>query len=182
MRTGTLQPGFLIASPQMQDPYFEKTVVLICQYDEEGALGMVVNREGPVSIGAVTREVNVASPQNADNMTWWGGPVGSGTCFVLWRGNASEAEGWTISGEIAVSQSLERLERLVQLGHNFHVTIGYAGWSPQQLDAEIERGSWLYVEADPRIIFETPLEQRYDRALLLLGLTADMVWMQPIDE
>ncbi|MFT5682943.1 MAG: putative transcriptional regulator [Myxococcota bacterium] len=182
MKTGSLKPGFLIASPQMRDPYFEKTVVLICQYDEDGALGIVINREGPVSIGAVTREVNVATPRDDDAMTWWGGPVGTGTCFVLWRGSASEAEGWNLPGDIAVSQSLERLERLVQLGSDFHVTIGYAGWSAEQLDAEIERGSWLYTEADPAIIFDTPLEQRYDRALLLLGLTSSMVWMQPINE
>ena len=177
-----MKPGFLIASPQMRDPYFEKTVVLLCHYDDEGALGMVINREGPISIGAVTQEVNVATPVNGEHMTWWGGPVGTGTCFVLWRGSTSGAEGWTIEEEIAVSQSLERLERLVQLGSSFHVSIGYAGWSAQQLDDEIERGSWLYVEADPAIVFETPIEQRYDRALLLLGLTREMVWMQPIDE
>lgn len=182
MKTGVLKPGFLIASPQMRDPHFEKTVVLICQYDEEGALGVVINREGPVSIGAVTREVNVAPPPDADAMAWWGGPVGAGTCFVLWQGQASGAEGWNITEGIAVSQSLERLEQLVQLGTPFHITIGYSGWSAAQLDAEIECGSWLYVEADPKIIFETPVEERYDRALLLLGLTASMVWMQPIDE
>ena len=166
----------------MRDPHFEKTVVLICQYDEEGALGMVINREGPVSIGAVAREVNVASPRNADAMTWWGGPVGGGTCFVIWQGSASSAEGWTIGENIAVSQSLERLERLVQLNFDFHVTIGYAGWSSQQLETEIERGSWLYVEADPDILFKTPMSERYNRALLLLGLTPEMIWMQPIDE
>jgi len=182
MKTAPLKPGFLIASPQMRDPYFEKTVVLVCQYDDDGALGVVVNREGPVSIGAVTHEVNIAAPPDADAMTWWGGPVGAGTCFVLWQGQASGAEGWNITEGLAVSQSLERLEQLVQLGTNFHITIGYSGWSAAQLDAEIESGAWLYVEADPKIIFETPIEQRYDRALLLLGLTASMVWMQPVDE
>ena len=182
MKTGSLKPGFLIASPQMRDPAFEKTVVLLCQYDSEGALGVVVNREGPISIGAVTREVNIAPPPNADAMTWSGGPVGAGTCFVLWQGSASTSEGWNIAEGIAVSQSLERMEQLVQCGTQFHITIGYSGWSAAQLDAEIIEGSWLYVEADPEIIFETPIEQRYDRALLLLGLTAPMVWMQPIDE
>lgn len=177
-----MKAGFLIASPQMRDPHFEKAVVLLCQYDDDGALGMVINREVTISIGEVTHEVNIAKPANADSMAWWGGPVGAGTCFVLWRGSASSAEGWTIEGEIAVSQSLERLEQLVQFGNTFHVTIGYAGWSAQQLDSEIERGSWLYVEADPTIVFDTPIGQRYDRALLLLGLTREMVWMQPIDE
>lgn len=177
-----MKPGFLIASPQMRDPYFEKAVVLLCQCDDEGALGMVINRESSISIGDVMREVNVALPAHAESMSWWGGPVGAGTCFVLWRGSAASAEDWTIEEEIAVSQSMVRLEQLVQLGTPFHVTIGYAGWSSRQLDDEIERGSWLYVEADPAIVFETPIEQRYDRALLLLGLTKEMVWMQPINE
>jgi len=176
-----MKAGLLIASPQMLDPYFERAVVLLCNFDEEGAVGVIINKAGPITIGDVTAEVKVAPPLHADEETWWGGPVGRGTCFVIWRGRTRGDEGWTISEEIAVSQSLQRLEDLVQRRKHFHVSIGYAGWGAAQLTSEIERGSWLLVEADPALLFETPLDERYDRALALLGLTASTVIMQPGD-
>ncbi len=176
-----MKSGFLIASPQMSDPHFKQAVVLLCHHDYTGAIGLIVNRDRSTTVGQVASEVKVARPPHADEQTWWGGPVGGGTCFVIWKGAAEGDEGWTI-GDIAVSQSLERLERLVQVGHHFHISIGYAGWGPHQLDTEIERGSWLYVEADPAIVFETPMADRYQQALALLGLTPGMVWMQPINE
>ncbi|MEL6344958.1 MAG: YqgE/AlgH family protein [Myxococcota bacterium] len=166
----------------MRDPNFERTVILLCQRDEDGAVGMVINRPHEITVGDVAGAAKVAPPRHEEEVTWWGGPVSPGTCFVLWRGRAEVGEGWTIGDEIAVSPALERLERLVQIGRHFHLVLGYSGWGEQQLESEIERGSWLYTEADPSIVFDTPIEERYDRALGLLGLTASTVWMQPIDE
>jgi putative transcriptional regulator len=174
-----MKSGFLIAAPQMLDPNFERTVILLCQFDNNGALGIVINRSTSVTVGAVTEEVKIAPPRHASDAIWWGGPVSPGTCFVVWRGQVEEDEGWNIGSNIAVSRSLQRLEHLVQLGHHFHLSIGFAGWAPDQLQGEIERGSWLYTDADPALLFETPQEARYDHALALLGLTTSTVLMTP---
>lgn len=179
-RTGG-HPGLLIASPQLRDPNFAKTVVLMCQHDEDGALGIIINRGGQVSIGAVTEQLALAQPSSADDATWWGGPVGQGTGFVIWKGSAPDDEGWNPGGGVAVSASVEQLEQLVDADAEFHLALGYAGWGPGQLDTEIEEGSWLYVDVDPAIVFEAPMNERWPRALAMLGLRPDLVWMPPAE-
>jgi len=166
----------------MSDPFFEGAVVLLCQHDDDGAFGLIINRPGSLSISQVASAVDVSCTHNGSEMTWWGGPVGQGACFIIWRGEATQEEGWTISENIAVSQSLHTLRRLVDTGEDFHVTVGYSGWESTQLETEISTGSWLYVEADPQIVFDLPMNQRYDAALALLGLTRHTVWMTPINE
>lgn len=177
-----MKPGLLISSPQLHDPWFDRTVVLLCQHDEEGALGLVINRDGPVTVGEVLERLEVESGDVADQPTLWGGPVGAGSGFVLWRGQARDDEGWTVPGDVAVSPSAERLASLAREGQRFQLALGYSGWGPGQLDAEIERGSWLVADCDPDLVFDTPLDQRYERALAQLGLTASSVWMDPIRE
>lgn len=166
----------------MRDPNFERTVVLLCQHTDEGALGLVINREGAVPVADVLEGMKLGNRVSDDELTWWGGPVGRGTGFVIWRGQVPKDEGWTLGGEIAVSPSVDRLTRLLDGGSPFHLCLGYAGWSPEQLDLEIARGAWLYTDPDPALIFEVPQALRYDRALALLGLKAETVWMLPIDE
>ena len=166
----------------MQDSPFEKTVILICHHDNEGAIGLVINRPDSIMVAEVLDEINLPKPANTGESTWWGGPVGRNTCFVIWKGHASESEGWTIASEIAVSQSVDRLRTLIEMQKKFYLTVGYSGWGPQQLDEEIKRGSWLYADADPMLLFNTPCDDRYQEALRLLGLNQLNVWMQPIDE
>lgn len=172
----------LIASPQMRDPHFERAVVLLCKHDEAGALGLVINREGPVTIGAVATGMKLAPPLNPRSPTWLGGPVDRSMGFVIWRGRHDLEDGWTLGEDIAISPSVDRLTELIRAGDDFHLALGYAGWAPAQLDAEIASGAWLYADADPDIVFETPMPERYARALALLGLTPETVWMQPIYE
>jgi putative transcriptional regulator len=93
----------------------------------------------------------------------------------------STDEGWNV-GSIAISPSVERLDELIRSKDRFELVLGYAGWGPGQLAEEVEGGSWLFVDVEPEIVFDTPMNQRYERALAQLGLTPDMVWMQPINE
>jgi putative transcriptional regulator len=166
----------------MRDPYFERTVVLLVHHDEDGALGLVVNREGNVSVSAVIARMDIGDAPARDVATWWGGPVAPSAGFVLWRGQADPAEGWNPGPDVAVSPSAERLAALARAGERYFLALGHAGWSAAQLDEEIQRGSWLVADLDARILFETPLAERYDRALAQLGLTPSSVWMQPVDE
>ncbi len=177
-----MEPGLLIASPQMRDPHFEGVVVLLCEHDDKGAFGLVINRPSAVALSDVIDNLDLQLDEDDDGPTWWGGPVHQKAGFVVYEGTAGTSEGWSLPCSVAVSPSITRLTSLVQAGKNFHLCLGYTGWGPHQLDGEIERGSWLVADLDPELILSLPLDERYDRALASLGLTPHTVWMTPIDE
>jgi putative transcriptional regulator len=171
----------------MRDMWFERTLVLLCQHDEQGALGVVINRIGPVTIEEVFERLqedheDLQAIEHGEDQVWWGGPVGDGAGFVVWKGQVHADEGWNIGPSVAVSPSVERLAALAEGKEHFHLCLGYAGWGPGQLEEEIEAGSWIPVDVDPEIVFQTPLSVRYERALACLGLAPETVWMQAIDE
>ncbi|MBM4389520.1 MAG: YqgE/AlgH family protein [Deltaproteobacteria bacterium] len=175
-----MEPGLLVASPQMRDPNFGGAVVLLVQHSSQGALGLVVNREAPVKIGDVASHLDLPGKSGPLlSPALWGGPVERGSGFVLYRGVCRE--GWTVSG-IGISPSRERLAALIAASSEFALCLGYAGWGPGQLDRELEEGSWVYVEATPDLLFECPLGDRYDRALQRLGVSAQTLWMTPVNE
>ena len=153
----------------------------MCQHDSSGAIGLVINRNGPVTIGAVAEQLSFDAPALAEEPTWWGGPVGEGTGFVIWRGEVGDDEGWNIGEGLAVSPSADRLERLIHEERVFHLALGYAGWGAGQLDEEIDEGSWIYAEIDPDLILNTPMEDRWRTAMASLGLQPDLFWAAPAD-
>ncbi|MCP4915463.1 MAG: hypothetical protein GY913_00940 [Proteobacteria bacterium] len=176
----------LIASPQMRDSNFSGAVVLLWHFDDEGAMGVVINRAMEIGISDVGKQLEIdaeelADPSLADHVLW-GGPVEPGAGFLLLRGTVPDAEGWNLDAGIAVTTSQDRLERLLRRGGEYRLCLGYAGWAAGQLDAEIALGSWLYTEVDPELVFDGQIGDRYDKALMLLGLQSSMVWMTPIDE
>ena len=175
--------GLLVASPQMRDPFFSGTVVLLCQHDDDGALGIVVNRETSLNVKRVTESMEIEAPLHEDAPVMWGGPVEPGAGFVVYRGAGPEDEGWQISADVTVSPSRDRLASMLQQqAIPFYLCLGYAGWGPQQLEDEIKEGSWLCCETDAILLFDTPLDNRYDQALASFGVDPNLVWMQPVDE
>lgn len=177
-----MNAGLLIASPQMRDPNFERTVVLLCHHDEEGALGVVVNRLTSLRLHEVFQQLEIEATVAEHHMVHWGGPVEQGAGLVVFTGIADEESGWNLPDSIAVCASRERLEEVSQGEDPFFLCLGYAGWGPGQLEDEIEGGSWLYTEVERALIFETPVSQRYAKALASLGLSSSQVWMNPVDE
>ncbi len=175
-------PGILIASPQMKDPNFEGTVVLLCQHDQDGALGVIVNRPTPFTVDDVLEQLDVDVELTRARQVLWGGPVERGAGFVIFRGQVPEGSGWNLPGDVAVSPSRDQLEKLIRADVNYHLCLGYAGWGQGQLEAEISTGSWLYTDVDIGLVLTGDIEGRYESALAALGLKANMVWMQPIDE
>jgi len=175
-----VEPGLLVASPQMRDPNFERAVVLLVQHTAQGALGLVINRAARVRVGEVVQHLDMpGTAEPLQRPALWGGPVERGAGFVLYKGLAPE--GWKAGG-VAVSPSRERLAALVGAGAEFHLCLGYAGWGPGQLDRELTEGSWVFVDGASELVFDTPLSERYDRALALLGVPAELLWMTPISE
>ena len=166
----------------MKDPYFEDTLILLCQYDETGALGIVINKISNISVAEILQQVKLPAISK-NKPALWGGPVTNGACFVIFEGEITSSEGWHIQSKLAVSPSLELLKRRIANELPLDIAIGYSGWGPGQLDAEITKGSWLYADdIDIDFLFAVPISKRYNEALKALGLTKTTVWMTPIDE
>ncbi|MBW1878597.1 MAG: YqgE/AlgH family protein [Deltaproteobacteria bacterium] len=184
MSPDSIGPTLLIASPQMHDAFFEHTLVLLWHHDDEGAIGVVVNRpiEHPLSDVLVLGEGMPDVPSDDKSQVLWGGPVEGDAGTVITMGKVHDDEGWQLACGISVTRSQDALGRLLGEGAPLILCLGYAGWGPGQLDREIEAGGWLYTDIDPQLVFEVPAETRWVTALATLGLTPTTVWMQPISE
>ncbi len=178
-----MKPSLLIASPQMKDPFFEKSVVLLWHHDDEGAIGVVVNRlAGHALPDVIVAADDVDLTEYEDNQVGWGGPVETQSGTVVTRGGIDEEEGWNLGDGIGVTRSQDVLMQLLREGAPLMLCLGYAGWGPGQLDKEIEAGGWLFTDLAPDVVFDAAVEDRYEHALRKLGLTPQTAWMQAVDE
>ncbi len=174
---------FLIAMPGMADDTFAGAVVYLCEHTEKGALGLVINKPIDIKLKNLFEKVELSldSPELAEQPVFFGGPVQTERGFVLHEkpgGNASPYNSTLqIPGGLAMTTSKDVLEALAHGAgpKKLLVTLGYAGWAAGQLEDEIGRNGWLNVDATQEIIFDTPVEQRYDRALSLLGIDPRML-------
>lgn len=178
---------FLIAMPDMDDETFARSVVYVCEHSARGALGLIINKPGPISMADLFEKVDLplARSDLGVQPVLHGGPVQTERGFVLHEpivveGLASDesiyASTLTVPGGLEMTTSKDVLEALSGGGgpRRVLVTLGYSAWGEGQLESEIVGNSWLTVDADAALIFDTPIEQRYDQALRLLGLQA---WM-----
>jgi len=174
MDSVNLTNHFLIAMPGMADPYFSKTLTLICEHSDKGAIGLVINKPIDVSLGNLFEQVNIELQDEALRMetVYFGGPVLVDRGFVLHQPLSDWNSTLKISEDTGLTTSKDILEAMAT-GNGpgrVLVTLGYAGWAPGQLEDEIKRNGWLSVAANNRIIFDMPAEQRLDAAMALLGL------------
>ena len=180
VKTSELQLAdhFLIAMPSMLDPIFGGTVVYLCEHHAGGALGMIINRPTDMTMDVLferlelSLEISPHASSPAQQPVLFGGPVQVERGFVLHAPDESFSSSLKVSDEIALTTSRDVLEA-VAAGHGpqrLIVTLGCAGWSAGQLEEEILRNGWLTVRADPAIIFETPIEERFVAAMQLLGI------------
>jgi putative transcriptional regulator len=174
-----LTQHFLLAMPAMTDPHFAKTLTFICEHNEQGALGVVVNRPIDMTLHALLEQIEIDPSGDAARRipVHYGGPVQIDRGFVLhapagaWQSTLKVSEGIGLTTSKDVLQAVARGEGPQQI----LVTLGYAGWAPGQLEHELAQNAWLTVAADPRILFETPAEQRYQAGLKLLGIDLSML-------
>jgi putative transcriptional regulator len=169
-----LTDHFLIAMPALADPHFARGVTLVCQHDENGAMGLVINHLSEYTLGEVFRQMDIegASPALERQAVLVGGPVQPDRGFVLHDDPRDFGSTLRFGKGLAVSTSRDILERLAK-GEGpaqFIMALGYAGWSAGQLEDEIAQNAWLTVPADPDIFFRTPLEQRWQAAARSLGI------------
>ncbi|MEE9926886.1 YqgE/AlgH family protein [Microvirgula aerodenitrificans] len=169
----SLSHHFLIAMPHMDDPFFARAVVYLCEHSERGAMGMVINRPSDMTMATLYRQIGLTldQPQFADLPVYYGGPVQSDRGFVLHEPIGNWQSTLTVTDDVAMTTSKDILTDTGkgQGPERFIVTLGYAGWEAGQLEHELSHNGWLTVPADMRIAFDLPPEDRYDAAMKLLG-------------
>ncbi len=170
---------FLIAMPSMQDERFERAVIYLCAHNEEGAMGLVVNKPlssitFPDLLGQLSIE---ASGDVEDNPVLYGGPVESGRGFVLHSADFIRDASMRISSDVALTATIDILKAIADgNGPERHVlTLGYAGWEAGQLDSEIQANGWLITPADEAILFDHDWSTKWERSFRALGIDAFML-------
>lgn len=182
---GFLDGQFLIAMPGMADQNFTRSVVYICAHTAEGAMGFIINRSQRLSftdillhLDLVPDEEEIRLPESVRHFPIQsGGPVETGRGFVLHSDDYASASSIPVSDDISLTATLDII-RAISGGmgpRKATLLLGYSGWGPGQLEREISANGWLTCPADERLIFDTPLESKYDRALALLGIDPAML-------
>ncbi len=182
---------FLIAMPGLQDPSFSRSVVYLCEHSARGALGLMINKPSDIRLKQLFDKVDLPLQREdlVDAPVFQGGPVSTERGFVLHEAvfagedrpeDSVYASTMTIPGGLEMTTSKDVLEALSTGAgpRKVLVSLGYSSWGEGQLESELGENSWLTVGADPAVIFDTPVDQRYDKALSLLGLQA---WMLSSD-
>ncbi|GAA6172355.1 YqgE/AlgH family protein [Colwellia sp. KU-HH00111] len=209
----SLENQFLIAMPSLGDDYFNKTVTYICEHNDDGAMGLIINMPVNITLHDLLKQIedndkeestHMASEQPGDDDTEQhlehsntmqpsdtdmivekfyrdnsleqlvlsGGPIAQNRGFVLHRTQAGWKSSLALSEDIMITTSKDILMALgtENAPKQFMVTLGYAGWGPGQLEAELKANSWLTIDADSDILFNTPIEQRWQKATEKLGI------------
>ncbi|MEZ5484234.1 MAG: YqgE/AlgH family protein [Lysobacteraceae bacterium] len=169
-----LTDQFLIASPGLQDPNFVRGVTLICQHDDDGAMGLMVNRLSDYHLGDVLKQMNIATDLLAvtDAPVLIGGPVQPERGFVLHSPDREWESTLRVSDQLMVTSSRDILDAMASGDGPKHaiVMLGYSGWTAGQLEDELIDNAWLTSESNAQILFDTPVEQRWHAAAKQLGI------------
>jgi putative transcriptional regulator len=180
--TDNLKHHFLLAMPQLNDRYFAQGVCYICDHNEHGSMGLVINKPMDLCLGDIFSELNIESlnqtPSNLEVMR--GGPISPEQGFVLYNGGQFNVENTEIAQGIKLSTSKDILTHIAQgTGpNNLLVCLGYAGWEAGQLEEEIAGNTWLTVEADETLLFHTPIKDIAKKAAHKLGIDINFLSSQ----
>lgn len=172
---------FLIAMPSLMDPNFYQSVTYICEHNENGAMGIIINQPVDLSVEELMEQMNLITedPQLEFIPIYRGGPVDEEHGFVIHQPHGRWESSMPVSAEIAVTTSNDIVHAMAagRGPERYLVALGYAGWGPGQLEQELLDNAWLNGPADPKIIFETPAEKRWEEAAALLGINIHQLTM-----
>jgi putative transcriptional regulator len=174
-----LSGQFLIAMPTMRDPRFARTVIYMCAHNADGAMGLVVNRLiGSLSYSELLKQLGFEGTGSQDNRkVHFGGPVETSRGFVLHSSDKLEEGSLLVDDDVALTSTTDILRSIVsgEGPSRSILALGYAGWGPGQLDAELQANSWLSVTADPELLFDPDLESKWTRAMAKIGVDLGML-------
>jgi putative transcriptional regulator len=166
----------IIAMPTMSDPRFKRSVVCICAHNEDGAIGIIINKIiESLSFSKIINQLKLKKNMTKNghkNHIYFGGPVETERGFILHSADYSSENSTSINSEISMTASTEILQALIDgNGPNKSiVALGYAGWGPGQLDTEIQSNAWLSVESDLELVFSAKTAEKWDMALEKIGV------------
>ncbi|HKQ61993.1 MAG TPA: YqgE/AlgH family protein [Candidatus Polarisedimenticolaceae bacterium] len=167
----TLAPGLLVAVPQLTDPNFRHSVVLLLEQNETGALGVIVNHDSPLRLEELCRDHHITYSGDPEKRVRRGGPVSPEQGLVLYGEEHRDPEGRAVFDGLHVSASRGTLSRLCSLPRGrFHCYSGYAGWGPGQLEREITEGSWVIAPVDPALVLDVPPDAIWEQVLRANGI------------
>lgn len=176
---GFLEGQLLLAMPAMADERFERTVIFVCSHSREGAMGLVINREMTgITFQQLLEQLNIeVDGPIHDIPIRAGGPVETGRGFVLHTSDFIQDSTLVVTEQIALTATVDILKAVARGdGPRRHImALGYAGWGPGQLEQEIQSNGWLTCRADEEIVFDTRIDQKWPRAMAMLGIDVSML-------
>lgn len=176
----TLKDHFLIAMPSLKDPYFKHSVVYICEHDEKGAMGFIINFPVKLTLQELLNNVDSINHHPEPpllNPVFLGGPLELERGFVLHSPVADNSQSTKLNDQLMISNSNAILLTLGTKNEpeEYIVTLGYASWSSGQLEKEMHDNHWITMESQNDIIFNTPVEQRWIESLQRLGINPEQL-------
>ncbi|VAW64167.1 UPF0301 protein YqgE [hydrothermal vent metagenome] len=170
---------FLIAMPNLEDGNFSQSVTYICEHDENGALGVTINRPSEISLAEIFSQLQIDAPPDhtRDQTVLSGGPVQTDRGFIIHAPLGDWSSSLHVTDSIAVTTSQDIMLAIAnnEGPERSIIALGYAGWGPGQLEYEISENSWLSCPATEKILFDTPIEKRWKAAALLLGIDLQLL-------
>lgn len=176
---GYLSGQLLLATPSMQDNRFARTVIFMCAHNSEGAMGLVINRlAGAVTLPDLLQQLGIDPPKSSpETRIHFGGPVETGRGFVLHTGEYHHESTLKVDDQAALTATVDILQDIAdgRGPRRSLLALGYAGWGPGQLDAEIHANGWLHVASDEGLVFDGDLDGKWDRAIAKLGFDPSLL-------
>jgi putative transcriptional regulator len=176
---GYLTGQLLVAMPQMRDPRFARSVIYMCAHNADGAMGLVVNRRvGSITFDDLLQQLGLGpNRRNDDIRIHFGGPVEQGRGFVLHSSDYQQSGTLRVDDGVALTATLDILKEMAAGGgpRRSLLALGYAGWGPGQLDAEIQANGWLQVPADENLVFDNDVDNKWERAIGKIGVDFSML-------
>jgi putative transcriptional regulator len=169
---------FLVAMPGMADPFFYRAVIYICEHNEDGAMGLIINAPIDITVAGMLKQVEVESihpkiyKEHLNMPVLNGGPVSEDRGFILHEPKDEYHSSIQMTDKLMVTTSKDILGVLGTEAEpkNYIVALGYSGWTAGQLEKELAENAWLTVKADPEVMFNTPVHQRWNKAVEMLGI------------
>lgn len=184
--SSSLRSQLLIAMPTLNDTHFSRSVTLICEHSlHEGAMGIVINQPSSISMSELQSNDSDATDPRLDNAQsipiFSGGPVENDRGFILYNAAMEHESDLEILPELHLTSSREMLSKIA-CGHgpdNTLIVVGYAGWSPGQLEDELSMNSWLSIPYQHHLVFDTPADQQWLAAGAIMGIDLNLISSQP---
>jgi len=174
-----LTDHFLIAMPSLNDGFFNHTVTYICEHDENGSFGIIINQPTGINLKQILDEMKIDAGENYDaaQPVFLGGPVDQGRGFILHRPTGSWQSSLKVNEDVALTTSKDILQAIARNEgpRDTIIALGYAGWAAGQLEDEMASNTWLSCPADQQIIFNTPVEERWQAAAKLIGIDLSLL-------